>query len=655
MNIVIVSNIANGIGLQRDCELLSDWLCARGNRVCLQQYDAPAPKQGQLHAEVRYDLGIFIETISEHLVPMAPRWWYIANPEWLKPQFIRPIQRHCSRVLAKTRDAEKILRERFSSVVYTGFLCADKRDLAIQRIPECLHVGGNSGHRGTSAVIAAWREYRYWDNSTLPPLTVISNSRTVEPLTDVPGITFIKRATDEQVNELQNRCLFHIQPSAYEGFGQAIHESQSVGAILLTTQAAPMTELHAPFEIPAASQSKACLATLAHVTPLEIREAIPRMAALPNYEMARMQIEARLRFEQSNDAFTDRMERLLATDSEGTTLTSPTSRKEKPEPTSGRVSPLVSPRSGAISPVRIAMLGNFGPPHSTENDLAWTLRDMGHTVIQFQENEDTTEEILSGSVGCKLFLYIHTHGWTTPGRMTLDELIERLRSNGTITASFHLDRYWGLNANDQREDRVGQHSFWHTEYVFTADGGNQQRFAERNINHVWLPPGVVPMECVLGQRQKDLEIDVGFVGAESYHPEYPFRGQLLEFLRATYGPRFRVFNGYRGQSLNDLYASIRVVVGDSCFGGADFYWSDRVPETIGRGGFLIHPVTRGLCIPGLVTFEPGNLLELQDRIDYYLAHESEREHLRCAAHKWVAANETYSNRMTTLLQKVGLQ
>jgi hypothetical protein len=140
------------------------------------------------------------------------------------------------------------------------------------------------------------------------------------------------------------------------------------------------------------------------------------------------------------------------------------------------------------------------------------------------------------------------------------------------------------------------------------------------------------------------------VGASSYHPEYPFRGELLAFLKEVYGERFKIFQGYRGQALNDLYASIRVVVGDSCFGGVDRYWSDRIPETLGRGGFLIHPSTSGLTIPGLVTFEPGNLSQLQDRIDYYLDNPDRRAFLQIAANDWVKDNETYTNRMTTLLK-----
>src|SRR5262249_3585138 len=146
-----------------------------------------------------------------------------------------------------------------------------------------------------------------------------------------------------------------------------------------------------------------------------------------------------------------------------------------------------------------------------------------------------------------LLIYIHTHGWETPGTFSVKSLFRKLATTKTVTASFHLDRYWGLNALDRREERIGEHPFWHTDHVFTADGGNQERFRAKGINHHWLPPGVVKRECTVGEAQPELVTDVGFVGAESYHPEYPFRGRLLEFLRSVYGKSFRVFQGYRGQ------------------------------------------------------------------------------------------------------------
>lgn len=626
MRIGLVTNL-NGKGLQVDAELLEAFLTEEGHTVELVQFDQ------SWKGEFGYDLGISLEVVNQHLAPVAPRWWFIPNPEWLKPEFVRPAQRMFEKVLAKTRDAEKSLREIFHNVVYTGFMSRDNLSSEIPREPKCLHVGGDSGYKNTGEVIAAWREYRYWDDRPMPELTVVSRSKTVS-FEDTPGITFLSHAPPDELIRLQNSHRFHILPSAYEGYGHALREAQSVGAILLTTGAGPMAELEAPFEVPPVGNRKNNLGTLYEVSPRDIREKVPEMLAQPNYELAKMGMEARARFEEGNKAFRRAFRSLL-------------------EP---QVSvPGASASPGAPTKPRIALLGNFRPPHSTENELAWSLRDLGYSVTLFQEDEDKTEDILVGCAGHALLIYIHTHGWVTPGKLSLDELIVCLRTNGIKTASFHLDRYWGLNANDGREDKIGGHPFWRTDGVFTADGGNQAGFAGRSINHYWLPPGVVKRDCYIGEYRKDLAIDVGFVGAEGYHPEYPFRGELLNFLRSVYGERFKVFQGYRGQVLNDAYASIRVVVGDSCFGGSDMYWSDRVPETLGRGGFLIHPECRGLKIPGLATFQPGNLYELQERIDWFLENEEARQQSVNVSRRWVKEHETYNNRMITLLGKMGIE
>jgi hypothetical protein len=152
---------------------------------------------------------------------------------------------------------------------------------------------------------------------------------------------------------------------------------------------------------------------------------------------------------------------------------------------------------------------------------------------------------------------------------------------------------------------------------------------------------------------------VVFVGSRHYHPEYRFRTTLIDWLQKTYGGRFRRFGGDAGgvvreAMLNDVYASAKVVVGDSCFAGAPYYWSDRVPETLGRGGFLIHPTTPGLTIPGLAEYKPGNLIELKQRIAYWLTHEKERRACADTAMAAVRAEHTYTHRMATLLETMGL-
>jgi Glycosyl transferases group 1 len=300
----------------------------------------------------------------------------------------------------------------------------------------------------------------------------------------------------------------------------------------------------------------------------------------------------------------------------------------------------------------IAVLGNHEVSFCTERELDWTLEKLGHRVTRIQENKVSAVEVVQKcrESGTKLLIWVHTHGWDVQG--DLYNMLSQLRASGIKTCSFHLDRFWGLNILDKREERIGTHAFWKTDVVFTADGGNDDRFKERGVNHIWMPPAVVERDCYFGTASLQFNSPVAFTGAEGYHPEYPFRPRLCGRLRERYSTNFRSYTGIRERALNDLYASVRVLVGDSCFAGADRYWSDRVPETIGRGGFLIYPATPGLNIPGLVTYEPGNIEDLFAKIDYWIDDDRNQERIRRRneAHEFVKRNHTYTNRMQTLLQ-----
>ena len=105
--------------------------------------------------------------------------------------------------------------------------------------------------------------------------------------------------------------------------------------------------------------------------------------------------------------------------------------------------------------------------------------------------------------------------------------------------------------------------------------------------------------------------------------------------------------------MNNTYASIKVVVGDHCFAGMPRYWSDRLPETCGRGGFLLYPRTEGMTIP-TATYEPQNTRDLIQKIDYFLAHEEERQAIRDAAFEHVRTNDTYTNRLQEIVRVLGV-
>jgi glycosyl transferase family 1 len=302
--------------------------------------------------------------------------------------------------------------------------------------------------------------------------------------------------------------------------------------------------------------------------------------------------------------------------------------------------------------VRIAFLGNFSVPYSTESHHKWTWERLGHTVIPVQENKCIAAQFFEACRGADLVQVTHTHGWG-PQDGSMERAMIEVKAMGVPTMSYHLDYYWGLSTWDKRADRVGKTWDWKVDYFFSTDGAHDAWFRELGVNHHWLPPGVVESGCYEGQRQQTYACDVAFAGSVSYHPEYPFRPRLVQALRDRYGARFRLFQGVREKALNDVYASAKVVVGDHIFAGTPCYWSDRCPETCGRGGFIVYPETEGMTIP-VVTYEPQDLEDLFAKIDYYLENENEREVLRRRCHEHVRVNDTYTNRLQEILKVMGL-
>lgn len=619
MKFGIVTNLA-GKGLQVDAELLRDFLASEGHTSEFLQFDQPWDGD-------KFDIGIMLEVVVEHLFSHAPRWFWIPNLEWTKPSYLKPAKKF-EYIFAKTKDAERILKEHFQNVFFTGFLAQDRLQSDIKRERKFLHIGGGSGFKNTQAVLSAWKEYRYWNDGPNAQLTVVSNSTLIH-YEETPGISFYKQCSDEHLKRLQNEHAFHLFPSAYEGFGHSLHEAQSVGAVILTTDAPPMNEIltRKSLMVPPVRSKPNNLATLHEISGKDIRERVPEMFGMNDFELSQNFIQVRERFSADNAAFGKRFAPFL---------TSHVSVAKKP------------------TKYTVAVWGNLEPEHSTENEWVRSFEALGHRVITFQENKDFCDNIICDcdNERVDLLLYIHTHGWTSPGMMRPLDVINGLRRLGIKTVSPHLDLYFGLNVNDKRDEKVGQHAFFKTDVVMTADGSSQEKFKQRGVNHVWMRPGVVASGCISGIRQEMSE-EIGFTGQRSYHEEYPFRPKMIDALQGRYGDKFKVFNGYRGESLNNLFASIPIWIGDCCFAGKPFYWSDRLPESCGRGAFLIHPRIEGMCIP-TATYEPQNIEDLMNKIDYYLEHETERELIRRAAHEHVKAHDTYTHRAQEILKVVGL-
>lgn len=317
----------------------------------------------------------------------------------------------------------------------------------------------------------------------------------------------------------------------------------------------------------------------------------------------------------------------------------------------------------------IAYVGNFAPPHSTENHVAETLRRMGHTVVPLQENvpamwADLCETL--PAIQPDVVLWTRT-GWDPPVSAESQlALLAMCHEDGVPVVGFHLDRWWGL----ERQHQVDSEPFFQCDIVATADGGHDQMWLEHGVNHLWSPPAVAEWQCGFGTPRAEYRTEVAFVGSwDSYHHEWPWRRQMVRQLQARYGSRMRCWPergrpAVRGSALRDLYASATVVVGDSCLapaadgGPMTRYWSDRVPETLGRAGLLVHPNVVGLdgeYVLGeeLLGVEPQNIEAMYDVIDMALAMPVEVQHeIRRNALRAVLGHHTYRHRMETLLDAV---
>lgn len=306
--------------------------------------------------------------------------------------------------------------------------------------------------------------------------------------------------------------------------------------------------------------------------------------------------------------------------------------------------------------MRVAFLGNFRVPYTSESDYLWTMRErLGFEVVPLQETEVTAAAVLEAALDADAFFWVHTHGWETPG---MDGVLAELRARGIPTIAYHLDLYMGLG----RWRGYTDHAYMRVEHFFTVDKLMADWLnANTPTRGHFLRPGVVERDCRL--ESVALTRDVIFVGSYHYHPEWPYRPRLIDFLKATYGDRFEHWGPQgrglvRGADLNALYASARVVVGDTlclnyCY---PYYTSDRAYEVIGRGGFLVHPRIFGmdseLSEDMLGYYDFGDFAGLKATIDRYLDDGSDREARRLRGHEHVKAHCTYTQRLTHIFEEV---
>jgi hypothetical protein len=315
--------------------------------------------------------------------------------------------------------------------------------------------------------------------------------------------------------------------------------------------------------------------------------------------------------------------------------------------------------------VRIGYVGGFRTSWHTETHVADALEVLGHDVERIEHSGTSWAELISRASKRDfdlLMLSPRPVRGTTRGSV---EALDKVRAEYVPIVSYHLDIYTGLS----RMLDVGLDPWWKADFVFTADGGTDARYWERKgIRHRWLCAAIPADEVYRGEVDDRFACDVAFVGGvRNYLPEWQYRTDVVNFLQRRYGSSFRIFptsqgalaRRIHGDDLNRLYATAKVIVGDSYCPGFTHprYWSDRIYQTLGRGGVLVHPMIEGIETqydPGLdfETYTFGDYIELGQKIDALLDDPDRGRAMSRRAMEQTIERHTYALRMAELMNVV---
>lgn len=278
MNILIVSNTVEMKGLYKDALVLAQLLDTLHHNVMLVDF------RDDLRIDA--DLVIFLEVVVPEFLECAPRRWWIPNPEWSKPQYLQHLD--CfDRVLCKTRDAERIFSNLTEKALFTGFTCEDHYDPTVTRERVFFHACRGTIAKQTEVVKAAFQDLPY-------PLAIADN------------------LPEDEFRQMQNRCLFLIAPSSYEGYGMLLNEGLSCGQIVITTNIPPMSEMAGVAKlINPVTVGKQELAEIAYVAPEGVRRAARWAWELDERAIQTLSAQARQSYLDEAQAFRTRFSELV--------------------------------------------------------------------------------------------------------------------------------------------------------------------------------------------------------------------------------------------------------------------------------------------------------------------------------------------------------
>lgn len=293
--------------------------------------------------------------------------------------------------------------------------------------------------------------------------------------------------------------------------------------------------------------------------------------------------------------------------------------------------------------MKILYVGKFERPHRTENYVTTALETLGCTVVKFPITNSNlnllpnvrreTERLVPDLV---LF--------SKSSFMSIKPYVRWLRSKDIKTVCWLWDLFFGFG-------RRLPFQATEVDLVFSTDGGHQQDFIKRNIDHRVLRQGIAKQHAYKLPTE-DYDYDVAFIGSV-YNTH---RERLVGWLKHNYGSRFIHHTTTRGDKLNQAISRTKIIVGDSF--PSPHYWSNRIYEVLGRGGFFLHPETEGLDsefqdgthYASYPDCRRGGFTGLRDTIETFLQDDDRRAQIASTGFARVYSNYTYEDRCRELLE-----
>lgn len=306
MKFNVCTNTTNGVGLQKDAELLKAILESWGHGANLIHYC----KRNQVEEAIPADVNIFIEVVNYDLIArhIAKKTWFIPNPEWFQAADHKNGLPDFDLVLCKTHDAVRIMNKLTDTakVKYIGFESRDLYDPGIPRERKFLHVAGQSRYKNTAATAFAFAKMME-DEDVKPQLTIIGAYPDEYAFgKDAKNIKTYERVSDDEMKQIMNSHQFHILAAGYEGFGHALNEGLGTGAVVITTNHPPMNEFEGVAKdllVPYQDLIPELAAMRARVVAAPVRDAVKKALKLKPEQVSEISRNARASFLAQREEF----------------------------------------------------------------------------------------------------------------------------------------------------------------------------------------------------------------------------------------------------------------------------------------------------------------------------------------------------------------